>query len=407
MNHETKKRPTGSYSLIFRAFVFLVLLAGCHGASGPDVLIEHNNQNLRGALQGCTADDCTLDQKPVPRSAIDWIGFRNQPPPPQAESAVADEVHLTDASVHPGRLVSVDAAKVATESGDYPRDRVAWIHLATSATGEAPVKNTEGSGEESAQFCPVDRPLGGRVQVDYVQRFDPSFYVGPAESQNRIKLRFRLVNAYKPYEVQGRMVYTSSSAPYEFAASTLDYEVSTSGYTSNAHGQDCKVPAQSRHGSIRFGDYGPDHNHPGLKFVWFRSLHPNLEVQEPDEVDAPWPDQGTCRDQAHPDNTSLAAAPGIMSNFEVRPESCGTLPYNFCADAGYCSLGHTIADPSAMKECLAHPGKHVILPFEGTGTHSGKFDFYPSVQAKWEICCGCGENPDSGPSPPDAGKNRQ
>jgi hypothetical protein len=199
--------------------------------------------------------------------------------------------------------------------------------------------------------------------------------------------------------VQGKEMQSSPTAPYELAASVINYEVSTSGYTSGEHDRDCKVPAQSRHGSIRFGDYDSSHVHPALKFIRFLALHPALTVQEPDEVDSPWPDQGVCRDRAHPDQTAQATAPSIMSNIEIRPETCGTLPYSFCTNAGYCSLGHTIADPSAMRECIAHPEKYAVIPFSGSGTHSGEFEDSPTVQVKWEVCCGCGTRPEAGPAP--------
>lgn len=379
----------------------LAVLAGCGGPSGPDVVLQHDHQVLRGALQSCTAEVCTLNSKTIARSSIDWIGLRRQPPPPGAQSAVADEVHLTDGSVHSGKLVTVDAATVVMDSEAYPRDRVEWIHFGNSGSAQEPPK----TAEHAAQFCPVDRPLGGRVMIDYVERFGPSFYVGPAESQNRIWLWFPLVPAYKPYVVQGKEMQSSPTSPYELAAPSLNYEVSTSGYTSSTSGSDCKVPAQSRNGSIRFGDYDSSHVHPGLKFIRFRALYPDLTIQEPDEVDSTWPDPGVCRDRAHPDQTGLATPPGIMSYVEIRPEICGTMPNSFCTNAGYCSLGHTIADPSARQECSQRPEKHTVIPFSGTGTHAGEFDDFPSVHVKWEVCCGCGTRPDTG-SAPDADKNR-
>jgi hypothetical protein len=401
-----EEAPTLSDAFFLRlGWAALALLAGCSGPGGPDVVIQHDHQVLRGALQRCTAEACTLNGKTIARSSIDWIGLRRQPPPPGAQSAVADEVHLTDGSVHSGTLVTVDAATVVMDSGAYPRDRVEWIHLGKSETGEVPTATEGNPGDASAKFCPVDRPLGGRVMIDYVERFGPSFYVGPAESQNRIWLWFPLVPAYQPYVVQGKEMQSSPTAPYELAAPTLNYEVSTTGYTSSTSGSDCKVPAQSRNGSIRFGDYDAAHVHPGLKFIRFRALYPDLTVQEPDEVDSPWPDQGVCRDRAHPDQTALATAPSIMSEVEIGPDSCGKMPNNFCANPGYCSLGHTIADPSARQECLARPEKHAVIPFSGTGTHSGEFDEFPSVHVKWEVCCGCGTRPDTGAAPDD-GKNR-
>jgi hypothetical protein len=383
----------------------LAVLAGCSGASGPDVLIQRDNRELRGELQSCTADVCMLNSKPIARSSIAWIGLRRQPPPPQAQNATSDEVHLSDSSVQFGKLLTINSTNVITDKGVFSRTQVEWIHLGGAETGEEH-KNNEGNlSDESAKSCPADRPLGGRVKLDYVTRFSPHFYVGPAESQNRILLWFPLVPAYKPYVFQNKVVETSRTARYELAASVLNYEISTSGYTSSYKDSDCKVPAQSRNGSIQFGDYDASHTHPGLRFIRFRALYPDLTIQGPKEIDAPWPDQGICRDRAHPDKTYQATAPSIMSDLDIGPESCGTLPNNFCTNAGYCSLGHTIADPSVMRECLARPEKYTVIPFAGSGTHSGEFDDFPSVQVKWEVCCGCGTKPETGPAP-DKGENR-
>jgi len=378
----------------------LVFLAGCGGASGPDVLIQRDNRDLRGELQGCTPETCILNRKSVSRSSIDWIGLRRQPPPPQAQNTTADEVHLSDSSVQIGKLLAINSTNVIMDKGTYSRDQVEWIHLGGLGTqGEAPKEKEGNTGEESAKSCPADRPLGGRVQLDYVERFFPQFYVGPAESQNRIRLWFPLVPAYKPYVIQNKVVQSSWSAPYELAASVLNYEIDTSGYTAGFNNRDCKVPAQSRHGSIQFGDYDSSRAHPGLRAVRFRSLYPDLTIQLPKEIGDPWPDQGICRDRAHPDQTSQAAAHQIMSQLEFRPETCGTFPNSFCTNAGYCSLGHTIADPSAMRECIAHPEKYAVIPFSGSGTHSGEFEDSPTVQVKWEVCCGCGTRPEAGPAP--------
>ena len=114
----------------------LAVLAGCSGARGPDVLIQRDNRDLRGALQSCTADVCTLDRKSIARSSIAWIGLHKQPPPPQAQNAVSDELHLSDGSVQLGKLIAVDATNAVMDKGVYSRDRVDWIHLGRSEAGE-------------------------------------------------------------------------------------------------------------------------------------------------------------------------------------------------------------------------------------------------------------------------------
>ena len=62
-----------------------------------------------------------------------------------------DEVHRRDGSVHPGRLVGIDADEVVTGQGRHPRATVAWVYL-------TPVEAVEDAS--GRRVAPRKRPEG-------------------------------------------------------------------------------------------------------------------------------------------------------------------------------------------------------------------------------------------------------
>lgn len=104
-----------------------MLASGC-GKSGRDTLILVDGSTRTGSLERCTAELCVFDGQNVPEATIVYIGLRADMPPPPPRDPGRDEVHRTDKSIHPGPLVSIDAANVVAAS-THPREQVAWIYL--------------------------------------------------------------------------------------------------------------------------------------------------------------------------------------------------------------------------------------------------------------------------------------
>ena len=102
-----------------------------------DVIVS--SEGVReGKLAGCVGGVCSMDN--VSTFGIVWIGLkadvRSRPSP---SNPAQDEVRYHDGSVHPGRLVGINAALVVTERGRHQRAMVAWVYLAPKReTGNVP-----------------------------------------------------------------------------------------------------------------------------------------------------------------------------------------------------------------------------------------------------------------------------
>jgi hypothetical protein len=115
----------------------LLLLAGAPNAAA-DVLILRGGAERQGVLQSCSAAACILDQEPVPRETIEWIGLAGRPPPPAVQNPTVDEAHVGGGGVTAGKLAGIDASTVAMDSKTIPRGEVAWIHLGRAAASRPP-----------------------------------------------------------------------------------------------------------------------------------------------------------------------------------------------------------------------------------------------------------------------------
>ncbi|MGI9067083.1 MAG: hypothetical protein ACR2HX_11865 [Pyrinomonadaceae bacterium] len=93
-----------------------------------DVIVS--SEGVReGKLAGCVGSVCSMDN--VSTFGIVGIGLkadvRSRPAP---TDPARDEVRYHDGSVHPGRLVGINANLVVTERGRHQRAMVAWVYLA-------------------------------------------------------------------------------------------------------------------------------------------------------------------------------------------------------------------------------------------------------------------------------------
>jgi hypothetical protein len=148
----------GRGTLVLAALVVWAAAAGAQetGTSrSRDVLYLLAGGAPEGSLQGCSAQACTLDDTPYPRSAIVMIGLgvRPQDAPPPIADAFVDAVNPRDMPTwEPGRLTTVDAGSVTTEARAYARRDIAWIYLAPTAAGagSAPEDDEAPGGEPGA-----------------------------------------------------------------------------------------------------------------------------------------------------------------------------------------------------------------------------------------------------------------
>jgi hypothetical protein len=107
-----------------------------------DVLIQRGGTERQGVLQSCSAAACVLDQKPVPRETIEWIGLAGQPPPPVVKNPTVDEAHARGGGVTQGKLIGIDASTVAMDSKTIPRSEIAWVHLGRAAASRTDWRGT-------------------------------------------------------------------------------------------------------------------------------------------------------------------------------------------------------------------------------------------------------------------------
>jgi len=103
-------------------------------ATAEDMLVLTSGVRS-GTLRGYGAEICQFDDAAIPRASIYFIGLDARLPVPQLRDPMHDEVHLRDGSVHVGRLLSIDADRVVTETASYTRSQVAWIWLTPVPSG--------------------------------------------------------------------------------------------------------------------------------------------------------------------------------------------------------------------------------------------------------------------------------
>lgn len=103
--------------------------------AGPDVerhdlLVLRTGETWQGKLAGCVGETCTFEGTPVPRAGIAWLGLGvTEAPPAAVDDPTQGALQLHDTTMVPGNLVGIDAERVVTERGAYPRQDVVWAYL--------------------------------------------------------------------------------------------------------------------------------------------------------------------------------------------------------------------------------------------------------------------------------------
>jgi hypothetical protein len=142
-------------SAVLRIFLLtlIVVAAGLApgGASAEDTLLATDGMRT-GTLEGCADDVCRFDDAAIPRASIYYIGLDAELPTPAPQNPLADEVHYRDGSIHPGRLVSIDAMRVVTATAIHPRKEVAWIWLTPMLGGQGQAAPSTTPEEEAPTY---------------------------------------------------------------------------------------------------------------------------------------------------------------------------------------------------------------------------------------------------------------
>lgn len=196
-----------------------------------------------GAVEGYADGNCMFDGAAVPRASIYFIGLDAELPVPTPQDYMRDEVHLHDGSVHPGRLVSIDADNVVTDSASYSRTEVAWIWLTPMPPGEGQAAPSTPPGEDAAEE--QDRPT--------------YLWAGTIEVENRYAGRVGRHRWQAEYRIKLLEVPTNSTTPgrqlnVSFASDNLEplelaYEIAAD---QNWDGEGHKV--QYNNGTVVNGD---------------------------------------------------------------------------------------------------------------------------------------------------------
>ena len=222
--------------------------------------------------------------------------------------------------------------------------------------------------------CPGDKPLGGRIEVEYV-----SNPYGKHDCQGTIRtvLRFPLVDYSRPASL-----WTGFSAP------ELNYEVSTEGCI-DTPGDDCTCHADGGHksGKVILGTIGPlgyKGNKEGQ--LRFYPVKPEMDFTVmPDEIHKALETPLTC---ICTQRGGMKGTWGVgFAGADIRPRRPGNSDQAFV----------TFVDPTGCHDsvdCMQHAERYAVIPFSG---HSVWIDprpmstaDFPRVEMKWEICCGCG-----------------
>ena len=183
-------------------------------AAADDMLILTDGMKT-GSVERYAGGVCTFDGAPVPRASIYYIGLDADLPPPTPRDPMRDEVHLRDGSVHPGPLVSIDAANVATETAIHPREKVAWIWLTPVPPGQgqaAPPSTAEEPDRRTYEWVGIIK-----VENRYAGRAGRHLW----QAEYRVKLLEVPTNSTKP----GRYPLAVSFPTNALEPIEIEYEI--------------------------------------------------------------------------------------------------------------------------------------------------------------------------------------
>jgi hypothetical protein len=405
---------------------------------GTDLLIMRDGTKKSASLSGCGLTTCRVGTSVYPRQNIQWIGLglnaKFQPTPPTAKSSTSDEIHFNDGSTRTVALLGIRANSVEAAGKSYDRKTVKWVHLIPVSVnqtpsgfedqtppdpgnesntggpptqplppgaGSAPANSGFGSHSpraphEAVKACPVDKPLGGHIEVDSDWN-----QIGCRGSRRAI-VRFPLT----PGALDGPWHLQLMGA---FMAPEVHYDLITAGCAgeSDDHHMTCKAPNGRKTATVILGKRGPLGFIPAPDadgFIAFSAMKPEIAAST-----VLMYEEDTCTTPLECEGRSESAKSAWSYAFEglaiLSGPNCPASDIHDGKPIVLCVQPADCFNPkgAAAKECYTHPEQHAIIPFSGESTWKSPRSSDPrnqgmlSAKIRWEICCGCG-----GPSsPPD------
>ena len=374
-----------------------------------DQLILRSGTIERGEIKSYVGDRCQLGAKNIPRDQIAWLGFSTAlARPPAIIDPSHDEVHLRNGGVQSSRLVAVNLTQVVTEKRAYNRSEIAWIALALKETGtikgeeapstpvpsptSSPVPTVTPSATRSprpvrdaVKPCPADKPLGGHIEVKYVE----DELHGSCQGTIRTVLRFPLVDN------------ASSTSPWSsrlwvgFSATELNYDVSSAGCV-DVPGDDeiCQAAGGRKTGKVILGTIGKWGfvSAPHVGSLTFNPVKPELYFDAlPDEIHEAFTKPLTCVKNGG-GGTQSSWTVGFAGG-QIRPRRPGETEHAFVPLVDWPKCDD--------RDCMQHAERYAVIPFTGHSvwTDPRPQSDFPRVETTWEVCCGCG----APPTPPEPG----
>ncbi|HEY7002502.1 MAG TPA: hypothetical protein VH330_12255 [Candidatus Udaeobacter sp.] len=232
--------------------------------------------------------------------------------------------------------------------------------------------------------CPADKPLGGRIEVKYV---DNPYSGDDCQGTIQTVLRFPLVDSAPSTSLWSGKLWTG------FSATELNYDVSSEGCVDTpGNDQTCQAAGGHKTGKVTLGTIGPLGFRSGtVGYVHFYPVKPEIAFDVlPDEIHRAFTTSLTCVG-AHGGGMKAGWIVGFAGG-HIRPRKQGSSEQAFVAyvDPTACQSGS-----SDYPSCMQHSELYAVIPFSG---HSVWTDPRPRasflrVETTWNVCCGCGAPP--------------
>ena len=129
-----------------------------------DLITLRDGGAKTGKVETCNTAGCLISGNQIARATIMSIGLGRQGAL-NLQNPSQDKIQQTDGSVSMQTMTSVDASRVATNQGSFPREQVAWIYFAAKRA-EEPAGNWQGTLVWSLHQMVPSGPQDWKGQAD-------------------------------------------------------------------------------------------------------------------------------------------------------------------------------------------------------------------------------------------------
>jgi hypothetical protein len=138
-------RPPIRVALLTTVLLSAAATPGRGDDPGEDLITLRDGGTKTGKVESCDGAGCLIGGNQIARATIMSIRLGRQGAL-NLQDPTQDKVQLTDGSVLSQTMTGVDAARVASNRGSFPRGQVAWIYLAAQrATGAQVPRHWQGT----------------------------------------------------------------------------------------------------------------------------------------------------------------------------------------------------------------------------------------------------------------------